>query len=488
MADSISLIGVIVALTLPWLFGYICLRCLMSSSCRWNRWIISGHSYLVGIVLTTLVMRLWDSSGLPLHYWSLVATISALAVGACLVLRLLPVTPSMTTASPAMQKWEVALVILFLLLITYRYMGIAQEIVLRPLYPWDAWMNWAPKAVTWFNLNDLALYISPEDWLQSPQNVTDYTTGARNAWKYPITVPLIQLWGMLGAGSADQTLSNLPWLLAPLAFALALYGHLKLLGASTLLATAACYILLSIPYISVHTALAGYADLWLALAFGAATLSLHEWQQSRHWSWWVLALFFAITCTQLKLPGLVLGAIILTMSLISLLNPSKNTKLIAALSTASLLIYAAFIGISFSVPSVGLVEIVPGKIALPYLGTFQLEYQSVHHALIETIFHMINWNTLWYLPGILLIIKLISKAYLQPASLELQAITLLMLFLLFIFYFTHFSEFILDYSTVNRVLLYAVPVMVFYLFKSTTLWKPSDCVLRTNVTTHSVSS
>jgi hypothetical protein len=117
----------------------------------------------------------------------------------------------MTTASPAMDKWQLALVILFLLLITYRYTGIAQEIGLRPLYPWDAWMNWALKAVTWFILGGLVPYISPEDWLQKLENTTTYTTGAKNAWQYPVTVPLIQLWGMLGVGNSDQTFGNLAW-------------------------------------------------------------------------------------------------------------------------------------------------------------------------------------------------------------------------------------------------------------------------------------
>ena len=278
---------------------------------------------------------------------------------------------------------------------------------------------------------------------------------------------------MLGAGTSDQNFSNLPWLFAPLAFALALYGHLRLLGASVLPATLACYMLLSIPYINVHTALAGYADMWLAFAFSAAVLSLNEWQQSRHWSWGALSLFFALACTQLKLPGLVLGAIIVLVFLVSLIKLTSRARLIVVMLAAMFLLYIAFIGINLSIPTIGQVEISLSKIALPYLGTFQLEYHPVHQALINTIFSMANWNILWYLFVAVLVVKLLRKDFLKPASLELQSIVLLLLFFFVVFYFTHIYEFVLDYSTVNRVLLYVVPVMVFYIFKYITLWKMS---------------
>jgi hypothetical protein len=358
-------------------------------------------------------------------------------------------------------------------MIFYRYCTIAQEIVLRPLYPWDAWMNWAPKAIAWFHLHDLVPYISPTEWLQTTGDKLAYTTGAQNAWKYPVTIPLIQLWGMLGAGTSEQNFSNLPWLFAPLAFALALYGHLRLLGASALLATLACYMLLSIPFINVHAALAGYADMWLAFAFGAAVLSLHEWQQSRHWSWGALSLFFAFACTQLKLPGLVLGAIITMVFLISLIKLSNRVRLIAVMLATICLLYIAFIGINLNIPTVGQIEISSSKIALPCLGIFQLEYHPVHQALFRTIFSMANWNILWYLFAAVLSVKLLRKEFFKPASLELQAIVLLLLFFFIVFYFTHIYEFVLDYSTVNRVLLYAVPAMVFYIFKNITLWQVS---------------
>ncbi len=159
--------------------------------------------------------------------------------------------------------------------------------------------------------------------------------------------------------------------------------------------------------------------------------------------------------------------------LISLIKLSNRVKLIVVMLAAIGLLYIAFIGINLSTPAFGHVEISSSKIALPYLGTFQLEYHPVHHALINTIFSMANWNILWYLFVAVLSVKLLRKEFLKPASLELQSIVLLLLFFFIVFYYTHIYEFVLDYSTVNCVLLYVVPVMVFYIFKNITLWQMS---------------
>ena len=327
VTDLPSIAGTTVALALPWLLGCALMTRMLQQSPQRNNQIIIGHGYFVGLFLATLIIRASDFTGLPLQFWAIAAVMALLTTGIHHSGRNQPATPASVSASQASPHWQLIISCLLVAFIIYRYCGLAQEIWLRPLYPWDAWMNWAPKAITWYHLQELAPYISPADWLKGTDKGLAYTTGAGNAWKYPVTVPLIQLWGMLGAGSSDQNFSNLPWLLAPLAFAVALYGHLRLLGASILTSVIACYVLLSAPYISVHTALAGYADLWLALAFGAAAISLHEWQHSRRWPWGIIALFFAFACTQLKMPGLVMGAIIVTVFLLSVMNFRAKTWL-----------------------------------------------------------------------------------------------------------------------------------------------------------------
>jgi hypothetical protein len=248
-------------------------------------------------------------------------------------------------------------------------------------------------------------------------------------------------------------------------FGLALYGHLRNLGASALMASMACYILLSMPYLSVHAVLAGYADIWLALAFGAAVVSLHEWQATQHWSWGALTLLFAFACTQLKLPGAVMGAIVLIVLMTSSINMGRKTVMISTGMLIALLVYIAWAGLRLDIPAIGQLEISTTRISLPHLGTFNLKYHPVHGALASSLFSLSNWNIFWYLFVAILILKITRLEVLDRPSAEFQCIALALLFFGFVFYFTHIHRFVLDFTTVNRAILYAIPACVFYTFK-----------------------
>ena len=466
MTELPSIPGTLVALILPWLLGLAVLTGVLRRSTGWNHPIIVGHSYFVGLFFTTLIIRAWDKLGLPLHFWGIAATLAVLAATIHYSTRRQDRAAEAPTATTQGEAWQRIAICLLLALIAYRYCGLAQEIWLRPLYPWDAWMNWAPKAVVWFNLHELAAYVSPREWLDNPGDVQSYTTGALNAWKYPETVPLIQLWGMLGAGASDQNYSNLPWLLAPLAFALALYGHLRSSGSSALVAVIACYILLSIPYLTVHAALAGYADLWLALAFGAGAMALHEWQVARNWSWGLLTFLFAFACTQLKLPGIILGGIILAVFFVSAINPSRKTVVIAASTLLAVSAFVALAGLDLEIPALGRLKISTTSIVVPHLGAYELHYRPVHAALASSLFSLSNWNIFWYLFITLLLLKTAGLEILNRPSVELQCIALVFLFFGFVFYFTHISQYVQDFTTVNRAILYIIPASVFYACRS----------------------
>ena len=81
MTDPFSLAGTITALILPWLFGCALLAGLFKTSPRWNVHVIVGHGYLVGLFLATLIIRVWDAVGLPLHFWSIALFIAVLTTG-----------------------------------------------------------------------------------------------------------------------------------------------------------------------------------------------------------------------------------------------------------------------------------------------------------------------------------------------------------------------------------------------------------------------
>jgi hypothetical protein len=478
MTESLSYLGLITSLFLPWLLGSVACYGLLKQSRRWNVFIILGQGYMIGILLTTLALRIWSYAGLPLHFWAIAITLLGVAAFGFIVLRIPGVPKRLETKAPPMEIWQIAVSSLLILLIVYRYAGMAQEIALRPLFPWDAWMNWSPKAVVWFYNNELTPFVSPNNWLNQTGESFSYTAGARDAWKYPATVPLIQLWGMLGVGTHDYNLVYLPWLFVTLALGLALYGQLRLSGASVVLSILACYALLNLPYFNVHTMLAGYADIWVTAAFGAAVLALHEWGNSRHWPYALLAMAMALMCTLLKIPGLIMGGIIALVLLSSLIKLGTRTSIALLVVLIICTTYSATLGIDFTISEFGRVALSTDRIILPYIGTYSFSYNPPHSAIADTTFRMLNWSLLWYILILTTLIEMARRNRPSSPSLQLRALLLTLFFIFFVYYFTSRYKFALDQTQLNRALLYSIPVMIFYIFSSLSRWRTPRAIAR----------
>ena len=457
------MIGLVTSLLLPWACGAVWVLWLLRKSGRWNCFLIAGHGYLLGVFLTTLLIRAWSSLGLLLNYWSMAGTILATTLIGLAAICLQAAPARQAPVSSRLEKWELAVLALFLALILYRYTTILQEIMLRPLYPWDVWMNWAPKAVVWYHYNELVPWVSVEDWLRSPSNALAYTAGASDAWKYPVTIPLLQLWGMMAMGTSDNTFIYLPWFIAACALGLALFGHLRLSGVSVVKSTLACYLLMNLPFINVHVALAGYVDIWLTAAFGCAVFALHEWGDCRRWQYGLLALLLAAMCTQLKIPGVILGSIVCLILLSSILIPTRRVWLILAVVFTACLLYVVCIGLDLSIPGVGRLAISVDGIVLPYIGQYKIAYHPVYQEIINTTLVMINWNLLWYIFIVLCLGMVVNARSFGAASLVLRSIFLALFFILFVYFFTNRYIYAMDYTQVNRALIYTIPLLVFYI-------------------------
>jgi hypothetical protein len=471
MTEPISLIGLITSLFLPWLVGFAWVYWLLRKSGHWNISVVLGHGYLLGLFATTLVIRGWDAAGLQLSFWGIALVLGTLLAWALILIRRQDAPLNKAPVTAPLPGWQLAVLTVIAALLLYRYATMAQEIILRPLYPWDAWMNWAPKAITWFHHLSLTSFVSPGNWLSQTGDPTSYTLGARDAWKYPITVPLVELWGMLGANSSQQTVVNLPWIIVPIALGLSLYGHLRLSGVARFYALLGAYALWTMPYLNVQTLLAGYADIWVAATFGCAIFALAEWGRHRQWPYALLALLLAFMCTRLKIPGLVLGGIIVAVLASSFVALGTRTAYTLTIGTAILALCVFTVGVDVAIPGIGRFAVSNEGIALPYLGHYQLEYHAIHSAMVDTIFLMLNWNMLWYLFCLLLLVQAVRTRCLVSPSLQLRALSLALLFIFFAYYFTYRYMFALDYTQVNRALIYLVPAMVFYIFDVAGNWR-----------------
>lgn len=464
MADSISLSGLLVSLFLPWLLGCVWIRWLLLRSGRLNWFIVAGQGYLVGIGITTLSMKLADWADIGLHFWPMVSFL-ALLVFAGIALQIRQTAPlKQTNVAMPLAGWHRIVVGILLLLLVWRYLTLLQELILRPLYAWDAWMNWAPKAIVWFHLGELADFVNPSEWLLQGPDDQSYTLGNRQASEYPPTVPLILLWGMMGTGSWDNSFILLPWLLLAINFGLVLYGHLRLNGSSVLCSTIACYMLLGLPYYNVHTVLAGYADIWLAAAFGMSVFALREWHLNRAWPYALLCLVTAVLCSQLKTPGIVLAIILFGAFIRSLINANYRREILLLCCLTAFFLALLLFGLDLQVPAVGRFVINTEVISLPLLGEHSLEFHPVWSAFLGTMFEMINWHLSWYLFVVLLLAMALRGSFGKQAAPDTFAITGALLFVFFVFFFTEHHRAATNFVTINRALLYVVPALIYYLF------------------------
>lgn len=465
MTEDISLTGLVIALLLPWIMGCIWMHRLFTHSnqpCNWA--VVIGVGYFVGLFFTTLVIRLWDAVNLELNFWYISCLLVALCV-AGLAMRGNSDPPVLNTQSTVGQPhWQTAVITVLIALMIWRQVTLIQELLIRPMWGWDTWMNWAPKAITWWHSGTLVDFTRPEQWLSQPEDASSHTLGNYAASTYPPTVPLILLWSMMGAGTWDHTLLYLPWMLVSVNLGLALFGHLKLAGSTTIMAVVASYFLLNMPFLNVHSMVAGYADIWLGATFGLAVFALHEWHKCRHWSWGLLCVFFGLMCSQLKIPGLVLSAIILLVAFRSWLNLAWKTELAVFAFLLCVIAGIIFFGFEVDLPYLGNLSVSRTNITTSLFGTFNLEYHPVSEALMQSLLSSINWNILWYLFLAVLLLKIYSRAFLMPASNELIAFVMVIVFISLVFYFTGNYESAMNHMQLSRALIYPMPALTFYIF------------------------
>ena len=325
------------ALALPWLLGVVWLALVLRYPSEGRRAIVVGYGYLLGSVALTLIMRGVDAVGLPLTFVSVSAAGLALFVlGLALNIRAGRVGLNEGGLGPGLRElptWQTALLVFFVALIVLRLAGLGLEVIWRPLFPWDASMHWATKAKVWFDASQILPFVDYDTWLKSgnPHVYTDVHPD------YPITVPLLQVWVNKALGHWDDSLMNLPWVLCAAALGLAFYGQARLAGVRPVAAMVFTYMLLSLPLLDTHVALAGYADLFLGACYGAATMAFFQWSVTRDRGQAVIAIAMAVSCTLIKNEGLFWALTFVPAWLVVVL-PRRQAGLLLSLGLALVII------------------------------------------------------------------------------------------------------------------------------------------------------
>jgi hypothetical protein len=421
---------------------------------------VVGCGFLVGQFLLTLEMRLLALAGIAFGRAAIAAPIAA-ATAIALWLAVRRHDGSLvdearaavrTFEAPELPRWQRVLWFGVLGWLAIRFGLLLLEVLRRPLFPWDAWTQWATKARVWYELRALVPFTGAAEWLAAPSGSV-YLDAAPH---YPATIPLTQVWSALVLGRFDDALINLPWWLTGVAFGFALYALLREAQFGRLGAIIGTWLVLSMPIVDAHVALAGYADLAMAAYFTLTAFAWLRFVRTRGGGDLALALLLASACVLVKNPGK-LWLAMLVPGIVAAWLPRRGLRFAAA---------------CFAVAAVAALVLTRSGVTL--LGYhLQLDFDMPWGGLMRAYFAFANWHLLFYAAS-----ALPALGWRHLLARELAPLTLVVAagfaFLLFGFAFTNARVWVEDQSTVNRATLHLAPLIAIWTLMVFRAWARSQ--------------
>lgn len=269
------------------------------------------------------------------------------------------------------------------------------EVLLRPVYAWDAWYYWSYRARAFFEQGHADAFVPFNAfWHSDPE-------GYLQTFRHPSLVSVIQLWPALALGRWHETLVNLPWFLTGPALGLAIFGQLRRLGLGVLPGTLAVYLTLSVPLLGVHVGLGGYADIWMVAAFGVAALSMLALLQESRWQEWLVFLALIALMPFIKQAGILFAVPFLLALVFGWMRPLQGL-LLAVLAACVLVVAVAVFGLDFWIPGLGRVFLDSDGLHLPRGGVVAFDPQW--SIFLGRLFVEASWHLLFLLGVLLLVI------------------------------------------------------------------------------------
>lgn len=335
----------------------------------------------------------------------------------------------------------------------------ADEILLRPMYPWDAWAAWLLKPKAWMLGGHLDAFVGFDEWLADASG----TLRTSQSWNYPEALGRLALWFASAWGEWNAGVVGAIWFALWAALLASVYGGLRALGLARDRAVVAVYALGSLPLINVHVALAGYADLWIAALIALACLSWMRGLETRTRGPLVLAALFALLLPAVKLEGAI-WLVLLAGTMLYAWMPLRIRRVAIVLA-----------------PVIGAGVVVAYLLRLPLIapaldriglsadtGALLAHAPAVIGAAAEGLFSQYNWHLFWIAFALTLVVRFVKLK--QSPPLRFLGLFLLLgsAFLFALFVLTPAGQWAESYTAVNRLSLQIVPAMLVF---AALLWR-----------------
>lgn len=344
---------------------------------------------------------------------------------------------------PRVGRWLVVGILAWLLL---RWLGIVLEVIHRPLFPWDAWYAYGAQAKVWFHVERLDVFANFEAWWESPD-----PAWAVGGVRHPPGIGLIQLWVVQCLGRWDDALMNVPWPLALVGMGAAFAGLARLAGASLPVVVVGLWVVMGLPILEVQAALAGYGDLWIAvyvlIAAGVGMVLRHESSPGL-----IGPLLVALAGMLLIKQAGLLWVCLVLLGLVAGFVPFRRVVIVAALAVTVAVVGLWWYGEPVEISILGQFGFRDGALVFP-------GYTPIWAALLDHLFIRSNWHLFWYLAALMLPMLLMSSRH----DYSLRVLVLIglggVVALVTLFAFSELGRAVIDGTSVNRMLLHAVPVL-----------------------------
>ena len=423
-----------------------------------------GCGFVLGVLLCGLAMVPLGRVEVGRIVPAVAAILLPLAIGAWAWV-LLRASPGVAASPADRTKLHPLLWVLIALLALHAWL-MADEILLRPMYPWDAWAAWLLKPKAWMLGGHLDRFVGFDEWLADASG----TLRTAQTWGYPETLGRVAIWFASAWGEWNAGVVGALWFVLWLALLAGCYGQLRALGLQRERALIATYALGSLPLINVHVALAGYADLWIATLLAFACLAWMRGLESGARGHYALAVLFAAMLPLIKLEGSIWLVILGGTMIYARMTPRLRR---VALALAPVIAAGVVVAYLLRWP---LIAPALDRIGLTADTDVLLAHApAVIGAAAAGLFSQYNWHLFWFAVALTFALRF-AELRASPALRVLGLFLLLgCAFLFALFVLTPAGKWAESYTAVNRLSLQIVPAMLAF---AALLWRePSAAVV-----------
>lgn len=331
---------------------------------------------------------------------------------------------------------------------------LAMQAMQTPTLPWDAWGTWMSRAEAQFGAPMFIPEVDFTTWAAAEQGTHRWAHAAY----YPGAIPRLAVLIASASQGWHDSVVHLLWPCWWLVMGGVMWLGLRRLGVSKNAAWLTTAILLGLPMMQAHAALAGYADMPLACAVLMSFFALLEWQKKRGWRtgvWFVLTLL-VLPC--LKMEGAIWMLLLLSTSVIGLFSGRWRW---VVLVLGLLLVFGAMPlgGLPVPLPGLGVFKLQWGQVNLGVMGTMSLHLRPVWREVAATLWLHPNWMFLWWVWPVLFAWR--WRALKQtPLGLIGWFATFSWGFLFVLFFLSDASLWAKNLTSINRIVLQVAPVFL----------------------------